>query len=270
MAERKSKKKIDTPISSDDELPFTKVYTIDEDKKSVCPADASHTESTTRAEPPAGTIVRRTKTLKGLMPITPYVPVTKRTELKHATMYRTFGGCPAGGDITSLNTLETGTDYDERIGRKVISTRIELRFICMPPTTTSSYDAVRVIIFYDQQPNGTTAVASDLMDLGVCNKPYLSPYNRTVNQDRFVILHDWSSNLLYVSSTDASMVANPTHHDFNMKVPKKLSSATYGIAGLAVPITGELGIAVFTYNNSATTNNNASFAYCARLFYIDG
>lgn len=270
MAERKLKKKSLTPVTSDDELPFTKIYVEDEKKEPVLSPDASLPESSDSADAPPGTWIKRRRGLRGLQPSIPRISARDLTELKHATYYRTMGGCPTGGDILSLNTLEAGVDYDMRIGRKVHNTRLEVRLLIAPPTTTSSYDALRVVVLYDKQPNGTTPVAADIFDLGVCNKPYLAPYNMSVNQSRFVFLKDWSSNLLYVSSTDASMVANPTYHDMIFKIPKKASSSIYGIVGDAVPITGQICLACFSYNNSATTNNNVNFAVCARLFYVDG
>lgn len=89
-----------------------------------------------------------------------------------------------------------GTDINQRVGRKCIVKSIFLRGYIysnpalIPSTANASCAAqqVRVIVFWDTQPNGANPVITDLL--------YLSGPESQLNinnRDRFTILSDWTA-----------------------------------------------------------------------------
>jgi len=92
------------------------------------------------------------------------------------------------GNLVLLNGVATGTDYTNRIGRKIIMKSILMRFWLLPVGTTESLgDYVRVMLVYDKQSNSAAPTVADILNTAT----YLEPNNLN-NRDRFVILKDKS------------------------------------------------------------------------------
>lgn len=94
----------------------------------------------------------------------------------------------ANGNFQLLNGVDTGTDYTNRIGRKIIAKSLLLRFQWYPlsaTTTDSNGDALRMIIFCDEQANGVAPIVTDILQTA----NYLAPLNLS-NRGRFKIIKD--------------------------------------------------------------------------------
>lgn len=95
----------------------------------------------------------------------------------------------SSGTTTLLNGVSQGTDYTNRIGRKIIVKSILANFRIYPntaATTLSAGDHVRFLCVYDTQTNSATiATASDILASGDIN----SPMNLN-NRDRFHVIFD--------------------------------------------------------------------------------
>jgi len=107
-----------------------------------------------------------------------------------------------------LNGIATGTDYNARIGRKIMMKSIALRYeIQMYMSDQASYNqanpqVVRVMLVYDKAPTGTTPpIWSDILDGNTAwNDAYsvsdTTPcFNNLSNRTRFVTLYDRLHNL---------------------------------------------------------------------------
>jgi len=97
---------------------------------------------------------------------------------------------PAAGVIKedSLNHIAQGNTEQNRIGRKCVLKRIQMRGQWTLPSTTtagSSSDRVRLIVYLDRQTNGATAAVTDILESADINS-----YRNLANQQRFSILHD--------------------------------------------------------------------------------
>ena len=93
------------------------------------------------------------------------------------------------GNITFLNGVATGTDFNTRVGRKILMKSILIRYQWYPLTSTSDSngDVARILVVYDSQPNGsaTNPVITDFLQTA----SYLSPNNLN-NRTRFKVLYD--------------------------------------------------------------------------------
>lgn len=97
-----------------------------------------------------------------------------------------------GGSFTLLNGTQLGSDYTNRIGRKIYMKSLYIRGFVAPelainiPTGVISLgQQARMIIFIDNQPNGATPAVTDLL---VSASP-ASQLNLN-NRDRFAVLRD--------------------------------------------------------------------------------
>ena len=114
-----------------------------------------------------------------------------RDELKVIDVANAVNGAigTAGGSITLLNGVSQGTDYTNRIGRKIILKSLLARLNVVPNIANSAPqgDIIRIMIVYDCQTNAAAPVLSDIILNGTVT--YQSPMNLN-NRDRFKILSD--------------------------------------------------------------------------------
>lgn len=94
-----------------------------------------------------------------------------------------------GTGIYCTNLLGQGTDFTNRIGRKIITKSILLRVAIYPnlANPTSDGDIVRVMLLYDTQSNGALPTYTTI--LASPTAAYIQPINLN-NRDRFRVLSD--------------------------------------------------------------------------------
>jgi len=100
------------------------------------------------------------------------------------------GTATTAGAIQLLNGVTQGTDYNNRIGRKMLMKSIMCRFIVKLGTVDSPGQVIRLLIVYDAQTNAALPAVTDVLQTA----DVLSPMNLN-NRDRFKILSDkwWST-----------------------------------------------------------------------------
>lgn len=68
------------------------------------------------------------------------------------------------GSVTLVNGVATGTDYTDRIGRRVNVTAIQMRgWLTYEGTSAAIGSLARVMLVEDMQPNGVIATPSDIL-----------------------------------------------------------------------------------------------------------
>lgn len=129
----------------------------------------------------------------------------------------------ATGNFTLLFAPGLGQDYNQRIGRKCVARSLYIRGRVLVsdanPIVTAAVGAqqARMIIFMDNQPNGTAPVIGDLLN-GTDPSSHLNQNNR----DRFKIIKDKYFDLdafIYNNATGTGAI-NRTQH--SIKSYKKL------------------------------------------------
>lgn len=132
------------------------------------------------------------------------------------------GAVRQAGTLTLLNGVSTGTDYTNRVGRKILIKSLLFRVFITPSATTSAPvgDFVRIMLIWDCQANSAAASVSDVLQ----TTSYDAPINLT-NRDRFKILTD-----KYVAMNPNTYTAGaPTGGNprtASIKVYKKMSMET--------------------------------------------
>lgn len=143
------------------------------------------------------------------------------------------------GSITLLCVPVPGTDYTNRIGRKIRIKSVYIRGICglsaaLTTITTgvvAQGQLLRLIIFQDLQPNGAAPALADLLNNATANAQ-LNPNNR----DRFRILKDkcWAFGRFQWDTTATQAYAMTSGNSVaQVKCYKKLDLETVFNAGTA-------------------------------------
>jgi len=131
----------------------------------------------------------------------------------------TATGTVAGASLSSLNTIAQGNGPSERKGRKVVVTKVSVRWLAsLPATATQAPGQLRLILGIDKQCNGTALDPAVADNVGLIEEtrpgssdPVLGFYN-LANSKRFTILYDKrvTLNAMTVNSTPLSGVVTKT------------------------------------------------------------
>lgn len=89
------------------------------------------------------------------------------------------------GTVTLLNGVATGSDYTDRVGRKIILKSVYVRGIIKPVDTQTSDVLCRMMLVYDMQSNGAAPAITDILKSST-STAQLNMNNR----DRFKIIMD--------------------------------------------------------------------------------
>lgn len=127
-------------------------------------------------------------------------PIQTRSELKFLNtplqaagpaVYPLVSNDVTNTNVIGLNLLAQGTDFTNRIGRKVNVRSIQLTMRIAQGTTPSDV-VVRFMVVYDSQPNGAVPAISDILDTvaGPVNS-----FNNLNNRARFKTMLSFSTRL---------------------------------------------------------------------------
>lgn len=109
------------------------------------------------------------------------------TELKVIDTASAQYAADTTGAITLISGVATGTDYTNRIGRKVMLKTIQVQGTVYPVDDNTQSGTSRVMVVYDKQP--TPAVALPVMT-DILNTSDGDSYMNLNNRDRFVVMAD--------------------------------------------------------------------------------
>lgn len=116
----------------------------------------------------------------------PRIPRTLKPEPKFVD-YAFSGGSIVGGTpgVTLISGVGTGTDYTDRIGRKVQWKSLRIRF-SVYQSTTATLATVRVLVVCDRNNQGAVPNASEI----VANTASSETATNFANRERFRVLLD--------------------------------------------------------------------------------
>lgn len=115
--------------------------------------------------------------------------IENKEEIKNIDTYQNVVNVTTAGVLTLLNGVAQGTTPITRIGNETAATSIQFRAQYIANTAELSGTLVRMIIFWDRQPNGAAPTVATLLDSSVITLPYLAPYHRDY-QKRYKIVYD--------------------------------------------------------------------------------
>lgn len=112
------------------------------------------------------------------------------------------------GTVTLINGVATGTDFTDRVGRKIIMRSVYVRGIIFPDDFSTLNSLARIMLVYDMQANGAAPAITDILKSATS----VSQLNLN-NRDRFRVLMDKQWVLGAIDNTATQSVAgSPTVH----------------------------------------------------------
>lgn len=175
--------------------------------------------------------------------------------------------------VSNLNVPINGAELYQRVGRKIYMKSLHLRGTVLN-IATAVQDVLRIIVYYDSQPNAAAPTFANLMQdsNAAAGSTVFSEIN-LVNRQRFKILKD--HQMITPSCTNTAGVLtnlaypqtdNELNFDFFIKL-KGLESVFNGTNGgtIADITSGALGFVII----SGVTNNSWQLTYSTRLRYYD-
>lgn len=147
------------------------------------------------------------------------------SELKDITNNFTPANLFVGGTTTAslqlCNGIAQGTTANSRLGRRIIMKSFMVRIVLAKAPTQTQESPVRIMLVYDQQTNGTTCVATDVLQtdsiFGLTNLN---------NSNRFKILFDKHFKMGSVSDTSINY-----HKYWKCNLPVQFNAGSAGTVG---------------------------------------
>lgn len=184
------------------------------------------------------------------------------------------------GTVALVNGIAQGAAPYQRIGREIAQRSLLLRFQLTYLRTAANQEHARVLLVYDRAPNGVLPTFADVIQstdsAGVSSNTVYSNQNLS-NANRFLILRDWSLNLMMDSGAPANGVWTAKYDDQDLwrfssdRVFIKLggmrsvySGATAGIGDLR-----EGAIYLISQGTQAAGGEGSRVDFTTRLRYTD-
>lgn len=165
--------------------------------------------------------------------------------------------------VTLISGVATGTDFTDRIGRKIILNSLYVRAYLRPEDDGCANNTVRLAIVYDMQTNGAAPAYTDIFKQATTTAQL-----NLNNRDRFKILYDKLFALGAVQTTATQAFSNG-HNQFSFKKYIKLrhemifSGTTAAVGSIQ---TGAMWI-VWLGENAA--GNGATLGWTSRIRFSD-
>jgi hypothetical protein len=169
---------------------------------------------------------------------------------------------PTNGNFTLLNGVATGTDYTNRIGRKVIMKSLLIRgqFYNLSTGSDSNGDLLRLMVICDEQPNGAAPIITDILQTA----DHLAPLNLN-NRGRFKVLYDKMLNMP-AWTTSAGALVNGSPRIAYAKIFKKMTvPVIFNGTGSTVGSIQTNSVYIVTL----ATNNQTAFSFNSRIRFMD-
>jgi len=180
-------------------------------------------------------------------------PELKVSDVSGTTTFNYSGGSPAA---ILLNGISAGTNFINRVGRKIVTESIQLK-LSLNGFTTLSKD-IRVLVVYDKQTNQAAPALSDVMFVtGTVADPLI--HKNYDNLQRFTILMD------ELHSTSPNGTTNLKVERF---IKCKLPTRYDGNGALITDITSG-GLYLFVWDGNSGGTNLSSLRYAVRVLFSD-
>lgn len=181
------------------------------------------------------------------------------------------------GSVACICTPVPGTDYTNRIGRKIVIKSVYIRGQAVLEAALNNPGALndkaqlgRVILLWDMQPNGALPAVTDVL-LTADSRSHLNPNNR----DRFKVIWDkqWAFGSMYVDTTATQAVSFASGLiNAPVKYFKKLRQEVIfnaGSAGTVADINSGALILLTIGTQAAGTNTDADLGVGIRVRFDD-
>lgn len=165
--------------------------------------------------------------------------------------------------ITLLNGAATGTDFTDRIGRKIIMRSLYVKGVIYPEDDITTESILRCIIVYDMQANGAAPVITDVLK----SSAPLSQLNLN-NRDRFKVLYDKHYIIGKTNNTATQAVSNG-HNLFQFKKFIRLRHEVLFSGTTAAIGSIQTGSLYFIFLSSTAAGSSPNITWSSRIRFED-
>jgi len=163
-----------------------------------------------------------------------------------------------------LNGIATGTDFTDRIGRKVALKSLYMRWNLTAEDQTVTDNLARILIVYDNQTNGAAPIIGDILK---SSNP-LSQLNLN-NRDRFKILYDKTIQMAFAANT-ATQAVSFGQNAYCGKKFKSLRNTEMIFGGTAATVASiQTGSIYLVTIGSAVSPASSSLGFSTRIRFVD-
>lgn len=179
-----------------------------------------------------------------------YRPVVRRglgPELKTIDISSGPSTFATAGAVLLLNGVATGTDYNTRVGRKILMKALNFKLSCYINSACPNGDIIRCMIVYDSQANGAAPTVANILQTAAWD----SPMNLD-NRDRFSVLYDKYRSVPAYNYAAGAI----TTGDFNSPMFKVYKTLSHDVnfsgtgATVASIATGSVYLLTISFNGS--------------------
>lgn len=162
------------------------------------------------------------------------------------------------GTFQTLNDMTQGSANGNRLGNQVRF--MELEYTLIPHLNADSADAVRIVLFRDTQPEGSTPTVAELLCSSTVGSCFNPDFVGNQAQPRFAILSNHLVHMSQASGTNQDVVGPVVAR----KVRLGFTTTYTGNAGTVSDIQTN---GLFFFLSSSGANATVNLSYC--LKYID-
>jgi len=190
---------------------------------------------------------------------------TRRTiqEKKTVDVNYTAAIFTTAGAATLMNGIAAGTDFTDRIGRKVILKSLFFRFYIVPEDQSIADNPLRIMLVYDRQTNGAAPAVLDVLK----EANPMSQLNLN-NRDRFQVLWDKSIIVPFLSNTATQSVCGGQTTFIGKKFKRLNHEMIFGGTAATVASIQTGSIYLITVGFSASPAG-ATIGYTNRIRFMD-
>jgi len=172
-------------------------------------------------------------------------------------------GAIANQGLVLLNGVSQGSDYNNRIGRKIVMTSIFFRCtVALAASPNAQSEVVRLMIVYDEQTNNVDPGGTDILQTSTATVSF----NNLSNRDRFKVLYDKIRVVNAQGQTNGSL-GDKAYFSKYIKIGLPvIFSGTGGTSGAIQ--TGAL-YALFSSQELTASTNQPKGAFNSRVRFID-
>lgn len=175
-------------------------------------------------------------------------------------------GCNTTGTVTLLNGVATGTDFTDRVGRKIVNTVVQVRGFLIPDTTTASTttNCCRVLVIEDLQTNGVAPTIASIF-----HEATGTSFMNLNNRNRFRVLMDEQFVIGPINTTATTTLSPcPSSHSINFYKKCNIPTVFEGTDATVASIS-EGALWLVTLSNQPAGANDATFTFSSRVRFID-
>ena len=172
----------------------------------------------------------------------------------------------ASWTVTFINGVTQGTDYNQRIGRKMTNKSILFNGLVYNNQGNNINATLgvmlRIVLIYDTQVNSTLPAGTDIFAV----TDVLSPMN-LVNRDRFKVIFDIRKQVgAYTTSAGGSLATGSPQNAMFSKYKKCMLETINSGTNNTI---GSVSTGAFYVCYIADTNNAGCFNFYTRVRYVD-